>query len=58
MPTLMDGMGETIGRAWAELPERLHVADRGGEVVFQCGPGLFGSDTDGWDQAIQTRLAG
>jgi len=56
MPTLLDAMDDAIDRAYAALPERLYVVDQQGKVVFQCGPGPFGFDVDGWEQAIQTQL--
>ncbi len=57
MPTLLDAMDDAVDRAYAALPERLYVVDRGGEVTFQCGPGPFGFDIDGWEQAIQAQIA-
>jgi hypothetical protein len=47
---------DAVDRAYAALPERLYVVDRAGEVTFQCGPGPFDFDVDGWEQAIQTQL--
>jgi len=33
--------------------KRLDVVNKQGEVIFQCGPGPFGFDIDGWVQAIE-----
>lgn len=52
MPTLLDDMDNSTDTAYAALPERLYVIDRLGKVTFQCGPGPWGFDIEGWQTAI------
>ena len=54
MPTLLDDMDNSTDRSYAAHPERLYVIARDGTVAFQCGPGPFGFDVAGWEQAIET----
>lgn len=58
MPTLLDDMENSTDSAYAAVPERLYVVNTEGEVTFQCGPGPFGFDIDGWLQAIEQVLKG
>jgi len=53
MPTLLDDIENTTDTAYAALPERLYVIDRQGKITFQCGPGPWGFDVDGWRAAIE-----
>jgi hypothetical protein len=57
MPTLLDDMDDSTDVAYAALPERLYVIDSAGIVTFQCGPGPFGFDVDGWVEAIENVTA-
>ena len=52
MPTLLDDLDNTTDNAYAAVPERLYVVGQDGLVTFQCGPGPFGFDMDGWVEAI------
>lgn len=56
MPTLLDDMDNSTDTAYAAVPERLYVVSREGEVTFQCGPGPFGFDIDGWLEAIEQAI--
>jgi hypothetical protein len=53
MPTLLDNMENSTDTAYAALPERLYVIDQQGKVTFQCGPGPWGFDVEGWQTAIE-----
>ena len=53
MPTLLDDVDDLVDQAYAALPERLYVIDRGGGVTYQAAPGPFGFDVDAWEKAIQ-----
>ena len=53
MPTLLDDMDNSTDRSYAAHPERLYVINREGTVVYQCGPGPFGFDVEGWENAIE-----
>ena len=53
IPTLLDNMDNSTDRAYAAHPERLYVIDGDGTVTFQCGPGPFGFDVAGWENAIE-----
>ena len=51
--TLLDDMDNSTDRAYAAHPERLYLIDSEGMVVFQSGPGPFGFDVPGWEEAIE-----
>jgi hypothetical protein len=53
MPTLLDDIEDSTDTAYAALPERLYVIDTQGKVTFQCGPGPWGFDVEGWQVAIE-----
>ena len=53
MPTLLDDMDNSTDRSYAAHPERLYVINREGTVDYQCGPGPFGFDVEGWENAIE-----
>lgn len=57
MPTLLDDMDNSTDTAYAALPERLYVIDRLGKVTFQCGPGPWGFDIEGWQTAIEMAVS-
>lgn len=54
MPLLLDDMENSTDTSYAAHPERLYVIDTDGTVAYQCGPGPFGFDVAGWEQAIES----
>jgi iodothyronine deiodinase-like protein len=52
-PTLVDDMGNTVGRAYTAWPDRLYVIDREGTIQYKSRPGPFGFEAEG----VATTLA-
>ena len=57
MPSVVDGIDDTVNMDYQAWPERLYLVDAGGKILFRCGPGPFGFDPDGLETAIQEHLA-
>jgi hypothetical protein len=56
MPMVLDKLSNEVDEAYSALPERLYVVDREGTIAWRSGPGPFGFDIDGWQQAIEAQL--
>jgi hypothetical protein len=56
MPMLLDAMSNEVDVAYSALPERLYVIGRDGRIAWRSGPGPWGFDVDGWEQAIRAEL--
>ncbi|MDA1264312.1 MAG: hypothetical protein O2816_04450, partial [Planctomycetota bacterium] len=53
MPSVVDDMQDSVGVAYDAWPERLFLVDREGKVAYRCGPGPFGFDPDGLEDALR-----
>ena len=56
MPSVIDGMDDSVGLSYAAWPERLYLIDQDGNVAWRCGPGPFGFDPEGLETAIRELL--
>ena len=56
MPSVVDGLDDTVSHAYEGWPERLYLVGTDGNVAFRCGPGPFGFDPDGLEESIQEAL--
>lgn len=43
-PAVIDGIDNTVERAYSAWPDRLYVIDKSGRVAFKSAPGPFGFD--------------
>lgn len=53
MPSVVDGMDDAVSLAYDGFPERLYLVGTDGNVAYRCGPGPFGFDPDGLEEAIR-----
>lgn len=58
IPTVVDDMDDAVSRAYHGWPERLYLIDQAGNVAYRGGPGPFGFDPDGFEEAIRAHLEG
>lgn len=56
MPSLVDNLDDEVGKAYLAWPERLYLVGADGKLTFRCGPGPFGFDPDGLEDAIRDLL--
>tara|TARA_B100000609_G_C16856438_1_gene252930 strand:+ start:98 stop:403 length:306 start_codon:yes stop_codon:yes gene_type:complete len=52
IPAVVDELDDAVSMAYQGWPERLYLIAPDGEVLYRCGPGPFGFDPDGLEQAI------
>lgn len=52
IPALVDGMDNSVERAYTGWPDRLYLIDRMGRVVYKSKPGPFGFKPDELSQAL------
>jgi hypothetical protein len=52
MPVLVDGVDDSVGRAYSGLPDRLYVIDRAGKVAFKSGRGPFWFNPGEMEQSL------
>ena len=52
MPAVVDDLDDAVSIAYHGWPERLYLIDTDGMVLYRCGPGPFGFDPDGLEEAI------
>lgn len=57
MPVLVDGIDNTVARAYGALPDRLYLIARDGRVAFQGDKGPQGFKPEELEAAIQEELA-
>ncbi len=58
MPALVDDMDDTVSTAYAGVPERLYVIDRGGKVAYKGGMGPMFFRPAEWEAAIERIVDG
>jgi len=56
MPAVVDTMDDAVSRDYAGWPERLFLIASDGKVAYRGGPGPFGFDPDGFEDAIRNHL--
>lgn len=56
IPAVVDELDDAVSQAYQGWPERLYLIDVDGKVLYRGGPGPFGFDPDGLEEAIQARL--
>lgn len=56
IPTLIDGMDNAAGKAYAAWPDRLYLVSRKGRIAYKSGPGPFGFHPPELEQAIRNEL--
>ena len=56
MPSLVDGVDDTVEQAYQGWPERLYLIDGENRIRYRGGPGPFGFDPDGLEAAIRELL--
>lgn len=52
MPALVDGVDDTVGKAYGGWPDRLYVIGKDGKVAYAGAQGPAGFDPEGWEKAI------
>jgi type I thyroxine 5'-deiodinase len=58
IPALLDGLDNTVERAYTGWPDRLYLIDRQGLVVYKSKPGPFGFHASELNGAVETLLKG
>jgi hypothetical protein len=53
---LIDGVDNTVERAYTGWPDRLYVMGGDGRVVFKSGPGPFGFHPAPMEEALKQAL--
>ena len=56
IPTLIDGMNNTVGAAYQGHPDRLYLVGTDGNIAYKGGPGPFGFLPDELEESIQAEL--
>jgi hypothetical protein len=56
LPTLIDGMDNKIGEAYAGWPDRLFVVDHEGKISFRGERGPRGFDPEAWETGIKEAI--
>jgi len=56
IPALVDGLDDTVNKAYSGWPDRLYLIGKDGTVVYRGGPGPIGFKPDEWEKAIQEEL--
>jgi type I thyroxine 5'-deiodinase len=51
-PTLVDEIGDGVGRTYDAWPDRLYVVDREGRIAYKSRPGPFGFEAEGVAQVL------
>ena len=55
-PALIDGIDNTVERAYTGWPDRLYLIDRDGRVAYKSAPGPFGFDPSQLEAALRRVL--
>jgi hypothetical protein len=56
IPALIDGVDNSVERAYTGWPDRLYVIGRDGRVAFKSGPGPFGFHPAPMEEALKQAL--
>lgn len=56
IPSVVDRIDDVVGLAYHGWPERLYLVGPDGSVLYRGGPGPFGFDPDGLEDAIEQAL--
>ena len=56
LPAVVDEMDDSVAGAYAAMPERLYLIERGGRVAYQGGMGPMFFRPDEWEAAMETLL--
>lgn len=56
IPSLLDGMGNEVERAYTGWPDRLYIVDTGRRVRFKSAPGPFGFSTEELEDELERVL--
>ena len=52
MPSVVDRVTDDVDRAYQGWPERLYLVGADGKILYRGGPGPFGFDPDGLEEAL------
>jgi hypothetical protein len=58
MPILIDGMDDSVEKAYAGWPDRIYVIDRAGKIAFKGAPGPRGFRPAEAEEALKRMLNG
>ena len=53
IPALVDEMDDAVAAAYAAMPERLYLIEKGGRIAYQGGMGPMFFRPEEWEEAIQ-----
>jgi len=56
MPAVVDDIDDAVSLSYSGWPERLYLIASDGNVAYRGGPGPFGFDPDGFEDAIRDHL--
>ncbi len=56
IPALVDEMDDAVAAAYAAMPERLYLIERGGRIAYQGGMGPMFFRPEDWEDAIKGLL--
>lgn len=56
LPAVVDEMDDAVAAAYAAMPERLYLIERGGRIVYQGGMGPMFFRPEEWEGAIRSLL--
>lgn len=56
IPSVVDRIDDEVGKAYHGWPERLYLVGADGDVIYRGGPGPFGFDPDGLEDAIRETI--
>jgi type I thyroxine 5'-deiodinase len=56
LPAVVDEMDDAAAAAYAAMPERLYLIERGGQIAYQGGMGPMFFRPEEWETAIESLL--
>lgn len=57
IPALLDGIENTVERAYTGWPDRLYLIERGGRIAYKSAPGPYGFSPKGLEKALDAVLS-
>ena len=57
LPAVVDELDDAVSIAYHGWPERLYLIGGDGHVFYRGGPGPFGFDPEGLEEAIEMRVS-